>query len=126
MVRDIKRSEDKDRIWAEVKESLGDFWWVRKQTRNWSTAWQLYQQALDWWAGARDIELARDRYLKIIWSISSPPWCDRYYVYGNYGNRLPLNVLENVLKIAKRPADRYHAAVSHRPHHAESGNLGRL
>lgn len=91
MVRDIKRKEEKGRIWAEIKESLGDFWWTRKQTRNWSSAWQNYQQALDWWAGARDIELARQRYLKMVWTISSPPWRDRYYIYGNYGNRLPLN-----------------------------------
>ncbi len=109
MVRDIVRNEDKDRIYAEVKESLADFWWVRNQTHNWSAAWQHYQTALDWWAGARDIEQARQRYLKIIWTIASPPWRGRHYLYGNYGNRLPMNILENVLKIAKQPEDRYRA-----------------
>ncbi len=109
MIRDILKEKDRDRVWAEVKESLGDFWWLRNNSRNWSTAWQLYQQALDWWAGAKDIELARDRYLKIVWNMASPPWRDRYYVYGNHGNRLPLNLIENVLKIAVKDTDRHRA-----------------
>ena len=35
MVRDIKRVDDQDRIWVEVQESLGDFWWLRRNSKNW-------------------------------------------------------------------------------------------
>lgn len=35
MVRDVKREEDKDRVWVEVEESLGDFYWTRRNQQNW-------------------------------------------------------------------------------------------
>ena len=49
-VRDIRRSEDQDRIFYEVHESLADFWWTRPRSKNWSQAWTHYQKALDGWA----------------------------------------------------------------------------
>src|SRR5580765_999097 len=30
MVRDAKREEERDRVWVEVQESLGDFHWTRR------------------------------------------------------------------------------------------------
>ena len=42
-----------------------DSFWIPQQTRNWYTAWNHYQQALAWWAGSTDLDLARDRYLEI-------------------------------------------------------------
>src|SRR6185436_8577969 len=65
LVRDITRTEDRDLVWVEVQESLGDFWWMRNDSRNWGQGWQNYQQALDCWSGSADIDTARDRYLKI-------------------------------------------------------------
>ncbi|MCH8209630.1 MAG: alpha-2-macroglobulin, partial [Nitrospinae bacterium] len=109
LVRDIKRIEERDRVWAEVEESLGDFWWVRRNSKNWGAAWTHYQKALDWWAGTKDIETARDRYTGIVWRIASPPWREPYYYYGYYGNVVPLNILENVLKIAQKEADKHRA-----------------
>ena len=35
LVRDITRTEDHDRVWAEVHESLGDFAWTRPNLPNW-------------------------------------------------------------------------------------------
>ncbi len=110
MIRDVRRNEDKDRIWAEIQESLGDYWWMRSQTRNWGSAWQHYQKALDWWAGAKDLELARNRYLNIIWNVTTPPWRPSYYSYGYYGNYVPVKVLENVLKISQSPEDQARAS----------------
>ncbi|MCA9483373.1 MAG: alpha-2-macroglobulin [Nitrospina sp.] len=107
MVRDIAKDKDKDRVWAETMESLGDFWWLRRNSKNWSASWRHYQQALDWWAGAKDIELARERYLRMAWNMASPPWRDRWYVYGNYGNQLPMDMIENLLKIAVKDEDRH-------------------
>ena len=46
MVRDVKRIEDRDRVWVEVQESLGDFHWTRANQQNWGVAWPYYQSAL--------------------------------------------------------------------------------
>jgi alpha-2-macroglobulin len=108
LVRDIVRVEDRDRVWVEVHESLGDFWWMRNDSRNWHQGWQSYQQALDWWSGSADIETARDRYLKIVWKTSKPSWNEAYYYYGYYGNYLPLEILDNAMKIAQSEGDRAH------------------
>lgn len=107
-VRDLTREEDHDLIWAEVEESLGDFWWTRRDSRNYGLGYQYYQPALDWWAGSPNIDLARERYLKIIFKIARPPQVEPYYYYGYYGNILPLNIIENGLKIAKSDNDRAH------------------
>src|SRR5215469_8971396 len=71
-IRDLTREDQHDRVWAEVQESLGDFSWIGRNYRNWSEAWQHYQAALDWWAGAPDIELARQRYLAMVWRTARP------------------------------------------------------
>ena len=108
LIRDITRVEDHDRIWAEVHESLGDFWWMRNDSRNWSQGWQHYQQALDWWAGSSEIEQARNRYLKIVWKTARPTWSEPGNYYGYYGNFLPLEMLESATKIAQTENDRAH------------------
>lgn len=109
MVRDVKHPEFRDRIWAEVQESLGDFWWSRTQARSWGNGWRYYQNALDWWAGARDVEQARERYLNMIWKIAQPSWVTPHYHYGYYGMNVPIQFLENARKIARKDADRHHA-----------------
>jgi alpha-2-macroglobulin len=108
LIRDIKLAEDRDPVWAEVVESLGDFWWMRNNSRNWQQGWQYYQQALDWWAGSANLDIARERYLKIIWKIAEPSWAEQYYYYGYYGNYVPLEVLDNGLRIAQRDNDLAH------------------
>ena len=109
MIRDLVRTEQQDRIWVEIQESLGDSWWFPRNSRNWSAAWAHYQKALDWWGGAADINLARKRYLNIIWNAATPPNRERYFYYGYYGNYIPVNFLENALKIAQKKIDRIHA-----------------
>jgi uncharacterized protein YfaS (alpha-2-macroglobulin family) len=108
-VRDVNRTEDQDLIWVEVQESLGDWWWTRRHNQNWGQGWQYYQRALDWWAGARDVERARDRYLAIVWRCAKPPQVEPYYHYGYFGNYLDQPILENALKIAKSEQDQAHA-----------------
>ena len=109
LVRDIERVEDRDRVWVEVQESLGDSHWVRSRGRNWGAAWGHYNQALDWWAGSADLETARGRYIGIVKRIAEPPDSNRWYHYGRHGNQLSLEILENYLKIARTPADRAQA-----------------
>ena len=104
-----RRTEDHDRVWAEAQESLGDLWWARRGVKDWGQAWPHYQQALDWWAGTKDLDLGRARYLKIVWTIAQPPEAEPYYYYGYYGNFAPLEILDNALKIAQNDADRARA-----------------
>jgi len=108
-IRDLTREDQHDRIWAEAEESLGDFFWTRRYNNNWSTAWPYYQAALDWWAGAPDIETARTRYLAIVWRMARPPGVDANYYYGYWGSIIPQQILENALKIAQTDEDKAHA-----------------
>ena len=108
LLRETKRVEDRDQTWAEIEESLGDFFWTRRNNSNWGQAWPYYQQALDWWAGARDIELARERYLAIVWRMARPPGAQPQYYYGYWGNSIPVDVLENTLKIVTSDEDKAH------------------
>ncbi|HET6980459.1 MAG TPA: alpha-2-macroglobulin family protein [Pyrinomonadaceae bacterium] len=105
LIRIIEKDTDRDLVWTEAHESLGDFFWTRRGSMNWSAAWPHYQQALDWWAGQRDLERARDRYLKIVFRAAQPPRADDYYVYTYYGNYIPLDILENALKISNTAND---------------------
>ena len=75
---------------------------------NWGAAWPHYQPSLDWWAGQRDLERARARYLKIVFKAAQPPRPDEYYYYTYYGNLIPLDVLENALKISRSENDKVH------------------
>lgn len=92
--------KETDLVWAEAHESLADFFWTRRGQMNWGVAWPHYQAALDWWAGQRDISRARDRYLKIVFRAAHPSRADDYYFYTYYGNYIPLDILENALKIS--------------------------
>ncbi|HEU5122847.1 MAG TPA: MG2 domain-containing protein [Verrucomicrobiae bacterium] len=110
LIRDVSREEDRDRVWAEVQESLGDFFWTRRDQHSWNEAWPHYQSALDWWAGAADVELARQRYLAMIWRTAKPPGSQPYYYsFGSWGNYLPIEILDNTLKIAQTENDKAHA-----------------
>ena len=102
----IQRPQDRDGVWAEAHESLGDYWWLRRGSQNWAQGWKHYQQALDWWAGNRDLQTARRRYLEMVWRMADPAWRQNDYWY--YHN-IPLNVLENARTIARDALDRARA-----------------
>ncbi|MCH6551659.1 MAG: alpha-2-macroglobulin, partial [Planctomycetes bacterium] len=63
--------------------------------------------ALDFWAGTHDLQLARRRYLDMVWRIAEPEWRRHHGWYG-YHN-IPLNILENARTIARRPEDQARA-----------------
>ena len=106
----IRDQTEPDRIYAEICESLGDFRWTNARQRSWYTAWQNYQRALDWWAGSPDIELARQRYIRILKRIVTPGFNERYYYYGYYGNYIPEKFARDFLEIAKTDEDKAHAS----------------
>ena len=107
LIRIRDKEEDRDDIWAEAHESLGDFFWTRRDQLNWGNAWPHYQQSLDWWSGQRDIQRARERYLRIVFKASEAPR-NEYYYYTYYGNYIPLNILENALKISTKENEQTH------------------
>lgn len=109
LIRVIEKDTDRDLVWAEAHESLGDLFWTRRGNMNWGGAWPHYQHALDWWAGQRDINRARDRYLKIVFRAAHPPNPNDGYYYTCYGYYIPLDVLENTLKISTSANDISHA-----------------
>lgn len=106
LIRVVEKEENRDLVWAEAHESLADFFWTSSQM-NWGSAWPHYQQALDWWAGQRDLDRARARYLKIVFKAAHPRSDGNYY-YAYYGNYIPLDVLENALKISNTANDQSH------------------
>ncbi|MCU1267018.1 MAG: Large extracellular alpha-helical protein [Acidobacteria bacterium] len=108
LIRTNDAVDERDIIWAEAHESLADFFWTRRNAMDWGSAWTHYQQALDWWAGQRDLERARDRYLKIVFKAAEPPRPNQYYFYSVYGNYIPLNILENALQISATDRDKAH------------------
>jgi uncharacterized protein YfaS (alpha-2-macroglobulin family) len=108
LIRVSDKEEDRDLVWAEAHESLGDFFWTRRNQMSWGSGWPHYQQSLDWWAGQRDLNRARDRYLKIVFKAAEPPGHDQYYFYTYYGNAIPIDILENALKISVAANDKAH------------------
>lgn len=108
LIRVADKDTDRDLAWAEAHESLGDLFWTNRTNMNWHAAWPHYQQALDWWAGQRDLERARTRYLAIVFRCASPPVNQDFYYYTYFGNYIPLNILENALKISLTENDRSH------------------
>ncbi len=109
LIRATEKEDERDLVWAQAHESLGDFFWIRANQMNWGAAWPHYQQALDWWAGQRDLDQARDRYLSIVFRAAEPqPNPHEYYYYTYFGNYLPLTILENALKISQSDQDKVH------------------
>jgi len=108
LIRTIDKQDERDAVWAEAHESLADCFWARRNSMNWGAAWPHYQQALDWWAGQRELDRARDRYLKIVFKAAEPAHSYEYYFYTYFGNYIPLDVLENALKISAVDNDKVH------------------
>jgi len=107
LIRVVEKEEDRDLVWTEAHESLGDFFWTRRGNMDWGSGWPHYQQALDWWAGQRDLDRARARYLKMVFK-AAHPINDGYYYYTCYGVYIPMDVLENALKISNTANDQSH------------------
>jgi hypothetical protein len=128
LIRAVEKAEDRDLVWAEAHESLGDFFWNRRSSLNWTVGWPHYQQALDWWAGQRELDRARDRYLKIVFKAAHPSNQDEYYVYSYYGDYIPLDILENALKISTTANDKayFHFLIAMTMRSTGGGNLSMI
>lgn len=96
---------DRDRAWAEAQESLGDLHHRRNDPWEWRLA--RHGHALGWWAAQSDLETARTRYLDILWRLARPATGQN--PYWRSGISLPLEWIQDAVRIARRPADVAHA-----------------
>lgn len=97
---------DRDVAWADAQESLGDLHHRRGDPWDWRIS--RYGLALGWWASQSDLDIARSRYLGIVWKLSNPgghnqprPW--------QAGWPIPSDWIQNAVRIARDPADVAHA-----------------
>lgn len=117
----IRESGDThDRIWAEAHESLGDLHWIDQRHRNQGEAPRHYLAALDWWAASEEIELARQRYLAIVFRMGDPDQA-RYYGEFYWTQSIPREVLVNAVAIAQSRDDRAQARFLLASHLLNSG-----
>jgi uncharacterized protein YfaS (alpha-2-macroglobulin family) len=96
-----KSGDDHDRVWAEAKESLGDYFGTHPQLMQQGTARPYYEAALDWWAGSDDLALARRRYLDIVWRLARNQWNGE-----DNPQQLGRDILNNAVAIADTPEER--------------------
>jgi hypothetical protein len=92
-LNELVRGSERDIVFAEAHESLGDY--ALERYGDWMAH---YNPALDWWAGSDNIAVARQRYLNIVWKIER-----------RAALSVPRDVLVNAVKIANTAEDRAHA-----------------
>ncbi|HYR28949.1 MAG TPA: hypothetical protein VEU30_10820, partial [Thermoanaerobaculia bacterium] len=86
-----------DRVWAEANEALGDFHMDQARGGDFYNALRYFQPALDWWAGSSEVDLARERYLNMVWKLAAEQ--HRWYA-------IPREIIVNATEIAQTAADR--------------------
>ncbi|HUP62533.1 MAG TPA: alpha-2-macroglobulin family protein [Thermoanaerobaculia bacterium] len=91
----IVRGKERDRVFAEASEALGDYYVRRYDV---GQAQRHYAAALDWWAGSDELALARQRYLAIVFRAAGS---------GNV-YAVPREMLVNALAIAESKEDLAH------------------
>ncbi len=92
-LRGIAGEEIHDVTWAAANESLGDYFWTRKDLKDWGSAYPFYQSALDFWAASSELPLASKRFLTIVQHVIPPP--NQYY------NQIPIGWLDQALQISR-------------------------
>ncbi|MFQ3589341.1 MAG: alpha-2-macroglobulin family protein [Chloracidobacterium sp.] len=105
LIGETPKPEDRDLTWAEAQASLGDFWWLRRASRNWYQAWPHYSAALDWWAHSKDLTTARDRYLTLLFRAAyaaDDGW------YGERVQPIPIATLDEAMRLVQSDDERAH------------------
>lgn len=92
-------------LYAQVAASLGEFQLRALTYVDWWSGWSYFEQALDWWAGSTDLDRAREAYLELVYrytALAEQP----NQGYQNAISPMPIQVLDNFLRIAQRDEDR--------------------
>lgn len=112
MVTPEARAQTGDTLWVEALESLADSHWTAGDWYSAGDAWPHYKRALAWWANSSDIEVARRRYLEIVWKLGRPLVEKGYYRYPDEEDRRgldPAEVFDDALRVAVTVEDRARA-----------------
>ena len=102
LIREAPERETPDRVWAEANESIADL----NALGRGASGSGSYDAALGWWAAQSDLDLARSRYLAIVFKMAASAEPRQAYFYPA---PVRIDYLENAVKIAVTPADRAHA-----------------
>ncbi len=120
-----ERPEQRDDLWALAQESKGDLNWSYSSRRNQNEAFSAYRAALDHWAASPDIELARERYLAIVWNALAPPQSNEWQRRNSLG-AVDEAWLLGARAIAQTPEDRARAAYAVAKRGERDGNNERV
>ncbi|HEV8435080.1 MAG TPA: hypothetical protein VGR95_16850, partial [Thermoanaerobaculia bacterium] len=107
----LVRSDDRDRVFAEANESLGDYAVEREGDANAAMKW--YAAALDWWAGSVDLPAARKRYLDMVFRITGN---ENGSAFRYMPAAIAKEILANAVAIADTPDDRAHTRLLYASH----------
>jgi alpha-2-macroglobulin len=124
-----ERKEDQDRVWAEAEESLGQLLLRRRDEfrpmpyrgrrpiygGERHEGWEHIEKALEWWAGSKEVELARKRYIELTWWIFND--------HARYEAGMLGYALENVTKIATDNETKAHAHLALAQVISQRGNV---
>lgn len=92
---------ERDRLWADAQESVGDLLDRRGDDRTAIKA--RYGLSLDWWAGQIDLDAARVRYLAIVIKLSTGAGSQKRG--RRWTDDLEIALLNRAVAIARTPAD---------------------
>ena len=95
---------DRDRLWAEAQESVGDLLDRRGNDR--AGVRQRYERVLDWWAGQSDLDAARSHYLAVVTKLAMGSANGGRGRGQSWADDLDLGLLNRAVEIARSPADR--------------------
>ena len=78
VLKELIESDDPDRWWAEASESLADHHVAINQYQHQEDIKQFYSSAREYWAGSKDIKLARERFIDVTFKLGD-------YISKNWG-----------------------------------------
>ena len=108
LIRTNDKDDERDLIWAEAHESLGDFLWTRQNQMNWGAGGHITNRRSTGGPGVARSNPRVNVISRIVFKAAEPPRPNEYYFYTYYGNYIPLDILENALKISASENDQTH------------------
>ncbi|MGF1483117.1 MAG: alpha-2-macroglobulin [Opitutales bacterium] len=92
-------------IWALIRQSQGESFFIAKGRSiyvwDFNQGWSFLRQTLDWYASSTDIELARQRYLDIVFESAQRGTRNYYGPAYRWYWMVPVDVLENAVRITE-------------------------
>ncbi|MCK5178420.1 MAG: hypothetical protein KAR32_02740 [Candidatus Omnitrophica bacterium] len=107
-LKELIGSDEKDRWWAEASESLADHYLKVNRYQYRQVVKMYYENARDFWAGSKDIDLARGRFIAATFKLGD-------YINSTWGwhysDIKPLGVTREMVVVPGQPPRRSGLAV---------------